>query len=131
MRRIKWRTLATLILVSVSFTLGFANVDITKRIRFAKGKTSATVRNSVLRDEVHYYLVNVRQGQNLSVKVTSVEKNASFRIMKPSGGYLDGAGEMDEPTAWTGTVSESGDYKIEVAPDRGNATYRLTVSAKY
>jgi hypothetical protein len=131
MRRINSKTLATLILVSASLTLGFTHVDITKRIRFAKGKTSATVRNSVLRDEVHYYLVNIRQGQNLSVKVTSLEKNASFRIMKPSGGYVDGAGEMDEPTAWSGTVSESGDYKIEVAPDRGNATYRLTVSVKY
>jgi len=39
-------------------------------------------------------------------------------------------GGMDEPTNWNGTTPESGDYKIEVAPDRGNATYRLAVSVE-
>jgi hypothetical protein len=30
----------------------------------------------------------------------------------------------------SGVASESGDYKIEAAADRGNATYRLTVTVK-
>ena len=130
MRKINWKIFATLVLLSASFTAVIAKVDVTKRIRFAKGKTSATAKSSVLRDEVHYYLVKVKEGQKLSVKITSLEKNASFRIMKPSGEYVEGAGAMDEPVKWSGNVSESGDYKIAVAPDRGNATYRLTVSVE-
>lgn len=66
----------------------------------------------------------------MTVKITSIGKNASFRISKPSGGYVNGASEIEEPTNWNGTLNEAGNYKIEVAPDRGNATYRLTVSVK-
>lgn len=128
MRKINWKMLLTTVLLSVS--LIFGQTEQTKRIKFAKGKSSATMKDSVLRDEIHYYLVKVGKGQKMTVKVTAVEKNASFRILKPSGEYVEGAGEMDEPKNWSGELSESGDYKIEVAADRGNATYRLTVSVK-
>ena len=37
---------------------------------------------------------------------------------------------MNESKNWSGKIPRSGDYKIEVASDRGNATYRLTVSVK-
>lgn len=127
MSKINLNLFAILFILSVSFGFGINKTDITKRIKFAKGKSSATVADAVLPDEVNTYLVKVSKGQRMKVKVTSVEKNASFRIRKPSGGYAPGAGEMDDPTNWSGTITESGDYKIEVAPDRGNATYRLTV----
>lgn len=128
MRKTNWKIILTTVLLATSLIVGQS--DRTKRIKFAKGKSSATVKDSVLRDEIHYYLVKVGKGQKMTVKVTSLEKNASFRILKPSGEYVQGAGEMDEPQNWSGEVSESGDYKIEVAADRGNATYRLTVSVK-
>lgn len=130
MRKINYKLLITLMLLSGALAFGFAKTGMTKRIKFAKGKSSATIKNSVLRDEVHYYLVKVNKGQKMAIKITSVEKNASFRILKPAGGYLEGANEMTEPTDWSGTAQQSGDYKIEVASDRGNATYRLTVSVK-
>lgn len=128
MRKINWKILLTTIILSAS--LIFGQYEQTKRIKFAKGKSSATVRDSVLRDEVHYYLVKVGKGQKMTVKITAIEKNASFRILKPSGEYVQGAGEMDDPKNWSGDVTESGDYKIEVGADRGNATYSLTVSVK-
>lgn len=130
MQRISGKVFIALIVLSVTLSFGFTKADITKRIKFGKGKSSATVRNSVLRDEVHYYLIKVTKGQKMTVKITSLEKNASFRIMKPLGGYVEGADEMNEPTNWTGVAPETGDYKIEVAPNRGNATYRLTVSIR-
>lgn len=128
MRKINWKIFITTIILSVSLILG--QTEQTKRIKFAKGKSSATVKDSVLRDEVHYYLLKINKGQKMTVKITAVEKNASFRILKPSGEYVDGAGEMDDPKSWSGDISESGDYKIEVGADRGNAAYRLTVSVK-
>lgn len=130
MFKINLKLFAILILLSVSLVFGINKTDTTKRIKFAKGKSSATVTDAVLRDEVNTYIVKVSKGQRMKVKVTSVEKNASFSIQKPSGEYVSGAGEMDDQTIWSGTVSKSGDYIIEVAPIRGNATYRLTVSIK-
>jgi hypothetical protein len=130
MFKIRFKLPVIFILIMVSMVFGVTKADQTKRIKFAKGKSSKTVSDSVLREEVHYYLIKVNQGQRMTVKITSIEKNASFRIIKPSGEYVEGAGEMEEPTNWTGNVPESGDYKIEVGADRGNATYRLTVSVK-
>jgi hypothetical protein len=131
MFKINLKLFIIITLLSLSLVFGgIRQTDQTKRLKFAKGKSAVTVSDAVLRDEVHYYLVKANQGQTMTVKITSLEKNASFRIIKPSGGYVQGASEMEEPTNWTGTLPESGDYKIEVGPDRGNATYRLTVRIK-
>lgn len=59
-----------------------------------------------------------------------MSKFSLFSIQKPSGEFVENAGEMDDQTNWSGKLAETGDYKIEVAPTRGNATYRLTVSIK-
>jgi hypothetical protein len=129
MFKIIFRLFVTLILLSASLVLtGITKADITKRIEFAKGKSSATVKGSVLRDEIDTYIIKADKGQKMTVKVSAVENNASFSIENPSGEYVEGAGEMDDQTVWSGTLAESGDYKITVAPTRGNATYRLTLS---
>ena len=129
--KINWKLFMTFILISASLTFGDVfQMDQTKRVKFGKGKISAVFSDAVLREEVHYYLVKVREGQTMTVKATSVENNASFRIIKPSGEYIPGAGEMEERKSWSGTLTESGDYKIELASDRGNASYRLTVTVK-
>ncbi len=130
MLKIKVKLFAVFVLLSASlaFVAIFAHADTTKRIKFAKGKTSAIVKGAVLRDEVDTYIVGVNKGQWMTVDVTSIENNASFRIRNASGEYVQGADELSEATIWKGTVTESGDYKIEVAPNRGNATYSLKVS---
>ena len=131
MSKINLKIFITLfLLLSVSPIISIAQNDIIKLIKFAKGKSSATVRGAVLRDEIETYIIKVNKGQKMTVKITAIEKNGSFSIEKPSGDYLQDAGEMDDQTVWSGTVPESGVYKIQVAPTRGNATYRLTVSVK-
>ena len=100
------------------------------RIKFAKGKSAATVRGAVLRDEMITYLVSASKGQRMKVVITSVERNASFWIQSAPDEFLPGAGEEDDQTTWSGVLPVSGDYKIVVAPTRGNATYRMTVSVK-
>ncbi len=102
----------------------------TKRIRFARGKHSATVSNSVIRGESDTYIVGARAEQMMTVKITSLEDNAVFEVEDPNGEYLQDAGEEDDATLVTSTLPESGDYRIVVAGTRGNATYRLTVSIK-
>lgn len=103
---------------------------VTKRIKFAKGKHSATVSYAVVRGDVDTYILGARAGQTMSVKITSVEKNAVFSIEGPDGEYLPGAGETDDATRVTASLPMNGDYKVVVGGTRGNATYKLTVSIR-
>lgn len=103
---------------------------VTKRIRFAKGQSSATVSASVIRGDRDAYIVGAKKGQKMTVKITALENNAAFTILTPGKKYLERAGELDDQTSWTGTLPAGGDYKIEVGGTRGNATYKLTVTIK-
>ena len=103
---------------------------INKRVKFARGKSSAVLSNSVIRGDEDTYIVGAKAGQKMSVKVSSVERNAVFFIEKPGGGYLENAGEGDGHTVWRGTLPSDGDYKIIVVAYRGNASYKLSVTIK-
>ncbi len=130
MRKIKLAVLMVL-LVNVFAFSPLAKADgITRRIRFAKGKSSAVLSNAVIRGDEDTYMVGAKAGQKMSLKITAVESNAAFCIEKPGGGYLENAGEGDDQTVWTGTLPDSGDYKITVGGTRGNATYKLSVTIK-
>lgn len=123
----------TVILTTV-FALGLAlttSADgVTKRVKFAKGKSSATLSGAVIRGDRDTYILGAKSEQMMSVKITSTEKNAVFQITDPSGEFLQDAGEMDDAMNWTGALPYDGDYRIIVGGTRGNATYKLTVSIK-
>ena len=101
-----------------------------KRISFKAGSSSATVSDAVIRGERSTYLIGAKNGQTMTVKISSLEDNAVFQIESPSGSYLPDAGEEDDATTWSGPLPTSGDYRIIVGGTRGNATYKLTVSIK-
>lgn len=130
MKKIKY---LIVMLVALSF-LGFSNITqadgVTKRIKFARGKSSATISESVIRGDQDTYIVGARKGQTMTVKITALEDNAVFQIMSPNEDYLENAGEEDDQTNWSGTLPDNGDYRIVVGGTRGNATYKLTVTIK-
>ena len=124
-------SILTLLLVNFFVFSQITQADgVTRRIKFAKGKHSATLSNAVIRGDQDTYIAGAKAGQKMTVKITSVEKNAVFFIEKPDGGYLENAGEGDDQTTWTGTLPADGEYKITVAGTRGNATYKLSVNIK-
>jgi type II secretory pathway pseudopilin PulG len=123
--------LALLIVLFVIGSSGFATGDgITKRVRFAKGKSSATFSNAVIRGDRDTYILGAKAGQRMTVRVTALEDNAAFQIENPDGEYMEGAGETDDATSVSVTLPDSGDYRIIVGGTRGNASYRLTVSIR-
>lgn len=126
------RALIALALTAVvlSFTVVISADGITRRIRFAKGRQSATVSYSVVRGDRDTYILGAGAGQTMTVKITSLEDNAVFQIENPDGEYLEGAGDGDDAMSFTGSLPDKGDYKIIVGGTRGNASYRLTVSIK-
>ena len=107
-----------------------AQEGLTKRVRFARGRTTATYKNSVVRGTRDRYTLGARAGQKMTVHITSVERNAVFTIYTPGGGTLEGAGEGADASKWSGALPASGDYVIEVGGTRGNATYTLKVTVR-
>ena len=102
-----------------------------QKVRFAKGSSSTTISGAVIRGERDRYYVGAKQGQKMSVKITSLEDNAVFQIFLPGEQEaLSGAGEEDDATNWSGELPDDAEYVIVVGGTRGNATYKLTVSIK-
>ena len=111
-------------------SLVFAD-GVRKKVRFAKGGTSASIKGAVIRGERDRYIVGASGGQRMTVSITSLEKNAVFQIyLAGEGETLDGAGEGDDATRWSGTLPANSDYVIVVGGTRGNASYTLKITVK-
>lgn len=128
----KTRILTTILLAlfALSFAIATSADGITKRVKFAKGKSSTVISGAVIRGDVDTYIVGAKSGQKMTVKVTALEDNAAFTIEGPDGNYVSFAGEMDDATNVTATLPATGNYRIEVGGTRGNATYKLTIAIK-
>ncbi len=108
---------------SISFASG-----VKKKITFKRGEASATVRGSVVRGDRDEYTISARKGQQLRVSITSREDNAVFQIYTiGKRSTLEGAGEGEDATSWTGELPRTGVYTIVVGGTRGNANYTLKV----
>ncbi|MDX6404347.1 MAG: hypothetical protein QOH70_1802 [Blastocatellia bacterium] len=102
-----------------------------KKVRFPKGTSSITIRDSVVRGDRDRYYVGAKAGQRMSVKITSTEKNAVFQIyFHGEEESLPGAGDGDDATSWSGELPIDNEYVIVVGGTRGNASYALTISIK-
>ena len=98
-----------------------------KQIVFRRGQTSATVKGRVVRMDRDVYTVSAREGQKMTVSITSTENNAAFDVRSPDDTSLCGTSFVKH---LSGKLPATGSYTIEVGPERGNATYKLNVSIK-
>jgi hypothetical protein len=120
-----------LLTVSVLAIASITSADgITKRVKFARGKHSAIVSGAVIRGDRDTYIVGAKEGQMMTLKITSPENNAAFEVTDSDGNYLQDAGEEDDATSLTSDLPSTGDYKIIVGGTRGNASYRLSITIK-
>ena len=100
-----------------------------QKVRFARGTSSATIHGAVVRGDRDRYYVSAKRGQTMSVKITSTESNAVFQVyFAGEQESLEGAGEDDDATEWSGELPADNDYVIVVGGTRGNATYALRIS---
>lgn len=102
----------------------------TLRIRFAPGKDSATIKESVIRGTRDIYLLNAQQGQTMIVKIVSLENNAVFDVAAPPNRVGQRRSLKREAISWSGTLPQTGDYQIVIGTTRGNASYRLQVTVR-
>ncbi len=108
-------------------------------LRFARGRSGVTVQDALVRGETRIWRFSANAGQRTTLKLAALERNAVFQIWGPGarlpsapgkgieGQTLPGAGPDDQATQWSERLPETGDYLIEVAGTRGNASYRLTL----
>lgn len=94
-----------------------------RRIQFKKGTNSAEIKGGVARGTVNTYSIAAKKGQKMKVEIQSLEKNAVFSIIDPNTKTI-----VKESKSWSGELSETGDYQIAVATERGGASYNMSVS---
>lgn len=112
---------------------GNTNAQETKRIQFAKGKSSATLTGTLKANNQIYYEVGVRKGQKLTVTFKSnAGNNAGITVFAPNPDGeekllwgADGAGN----NTYEFELEYNGDYGIQVGSTRA-CNYTLTVSIR-
>ncbi|HEX8142843.1 MAG TPA: hypothetical protein VF553_09625 [Pyrinomonadaceae bacterium] len=120
--------LLTTLLLMTALAVTAGQGDRTRRVRFARGRTTTVIKDAVVRGTRDRYILGAKAGQTLIVHITSLEDNAVFDIYARGGRrVLSGA---QEATDWTGELPRSGDYVIEVGGTRGNASYTLEVTIR-
>jgi hypothetical protein len=90
-----------------------------KPIRFAKGTSAGTVTGTT--NGIDTYVLQAREGQTMTVRLSSRQKNAAFEIV------LDDYTVTCRTTEWTGELPASGIYRLSVLATRGSASYEMTV----
>ena len=97
-------------------------------VQFQAGTSSATVSGGMLRGETGpVYGLVASAGQRMEITITSLEENASFDVLTPSGEYLinEIAGQEFE---FSSILPEDGEYLITTNALRGNVSFDLNIS---
>ena len=92
-----------------------------KPIRFAKGTSSGKVQGTTSGTDT--YVLQAREGQTMTVRLTAPQKNAAFEIM------IDDYTVTCRTTEWSGELS-GGTYRIFVLATKGSASYELSVGIR-
>ena len=88
------------------------------RVKFAKGKSSATIKGRIQGYEYVDYIVGASQGQTLTAKVSSASQWAQFVVFDSNEENLEGSiGDTD----FKAKLPQTGDYKIRVLMPRAEA----------
>ena len=100
------------------------------RIEFKRGAYSATISESVRGDEEAEYVLGAKQGQRLTIKLTSVpDKSSAFEFFSED----DTGNPHDTQLSYSGVLPMTGDYFITVkrpAGAKGTSRYRLAVTVR-
>jgi hypothetical protein len=110
----------TAVFLTALVLLGSANqvgAQTRARVRFARGASSATLRGRVTGYKYADYIIGVRAGQTLKLKLET-GGSAEFVLFAPSGENINGGIDGIQFTVET---EFTGDYKIRVLQPRAFA----------
>ena len=120
-----------LVLLVLAAVPASAQEQVIKRLRFARGASSKTVKGQVSPEGDRYlYFFKARRGQRLTVRLVSDDGNAVCDVM--SHGQFDANPVAENTVDWRGRLPEAdaGEYSIEVRSTGGLARYVLEVTVR-
>ena len=94
-----------------------------QRVEFAPGTRQTRLENSVVRGDRDVYTLGAQGGQSMTLDIASLEDNAVFDVISPSGTVL-----AREAMSESLVLPQTGDYTVIVGGTRGNATYTLDIA---
>lgn len=105
-----------------------------ERVSFAKGASSAAIKGSIRGDQSRAFLIKVRAGQTMKVKLVTSNASANFNITAPGAAEALFIGSTSG-TTFQGVIPSSGDYRIDLflmrnaARRNETANFTLTIGA--
>lgn len=125
------------LLIFLSFCFITAEAVSSKRVKFPAGRTTVVLKGKTTggpsegggMDPVSYIL-RAKQGQQMTLHLTSAKKNAVFAVYLPRMTAL--IEDANDGTDWSGTLPKTGDYEIMVFPkdEATDTTFTLEISIR-
>lgn len=94
-----------------------------QRVNFARGRSSATVSDSVPPNHVNSYVLYVKSGQQIRARVRSANGKVDLDGDNISAGQFEESGT----TTFNVPVDQTGDYRVYVR-NRGTSATRCTLN---
>lgn len=105
-----------------------------ERVQFAKGTSSKAIKGTIKGDQSRLFVVNLRAGQTISVKLVSSNASANFNVTAPGAEQAMFIGSTSG-NEFKDVIPSSGDYKIDLylmrnaARRNETANFTITISA--
>jgi len=125
-------TIAWLLLVVCPLSVAAESIEV-KRISFAAGTSSATVKGSITGDKIVDYKLGAKAGQKISVTFQTSSGSNYFNLMAPGETEVAFFNGSNEGNRYEGNLPKTGDYTVRVylmrsaARRNEKANYTLTV----
>ena len=128
--------LAAAMLAVTAATLPFATIAEAQtakpeRVQFAKGKAAKTIRGTLKGDQSRLFVVNLRAGQTMTVKLNSSNSSTYFNVTAPGAQQAMFIGSTSG-NSMTEVVPSAGDYTIDLYlmrnAARRNETTNFTIT---
>lgn len=105
-----------------------------ERVQFAKGTSSKTIKGTIKGDQSRLFVVNLRAGQKVSVKLVTSNASNYFNVTAPGAQQAMFIGSS-AGNSFQDTVPSSGDYTIDLylmrnaARRNETANFTITIGA--
>ncbi|KPF77315.1 hypothetical protein IP68_01205 [Blastomonas sp. AAP25] len=105
-----------------------------ERVQFAKGASSKAIKGTIKGDQSRLFVVNLRAGQKVSVKLVTSNASNYFNVTAPGAQQAMFIGSS-AGTSFQDTVPSSGDYTIDLylmrnaARRNETANFTITIGA--
>lgn len=105
-----------------------------ERVQFAKGTSSKAIKGTIKGDQSRLFVVNLRAGQTISVKLVSSNASANFNVTAPGSEQAMFIGSTSG-NELKDVIPSSGDYKIDLylmrnaARRNETANFTITIGA--